>query len=88
MERERFMAFTVRVEQTTMPVMVLDWSPLGRVRVDAVKLVGLMRFRVETVRVEATVSVLKKAAEVCWVEKVKVERKSEPLPVKVETAVT
>lgn len=86
MEREKFISFTFKEEQTTSPFTVLDWSPTERVRVDAVKLAGLMRFRVETVKVEAMVSVLKKAAEVCWVEMANVERKNDPLPVHVDVA--
>lgn len=64
-----FIAFTVNVEQVSSPVAVFAWSPPLRVSVDAVKLVGLMRFKVETVKVEVTTIVLKKAVEVCWVEK-------------------
>ena len=48
---------------------VFAWSPPLNVRVDALKLGGLMRFKVETVKVEVTTIVLKKAVEVCWVEK-------------------
>jgi hypothetical protein len=85
MERERFIAFTVKEEQVSNPVAVFAWSlPL---RVDAVRLVGLIRFNVETVSVEVTISVLKKAFEVCWVEKATVERSSDPLPVHVDVAV-
>ena len=57
--------FTVSEEQTSKPVAVSVWSEPLRVRVDAVTLVGLMRFKVETVNVEVTISVLKKATEVC-----------------------
>ena len=84
MERARFMAFTVSVEHTVRPVIVLDWSPPLRVSVDAVTLVGLMRFKVETVTVELTMSVLKNAAEVCCEANENVETKSEPLPVNVD----
>jgi hypothetical protein len=68
-------------------VAVFAWSEPLRVSVDAVKLVGLMRCKVETVKVEVTISVLKKEAEVCWVEKANDETKSEPLPVNVDIAV-
>ena len=84
MYREMFMAFTVSVEQTSSPDVVLDWSPPLRVRVDAVTLVGLMRFNVDTVTVELTMSVLKNAAEVCCAANENVEMKSEPLPVNVD----
>jgi hypothetical protein len=73
MDRERFIAFTVKEEQTSNPVAVFASSPPLSVRVDNVVLVGLIRFKVDTVRVEVTTSVLKKAADVCWVEKVKDE---------------
>ncbi len=65
MDLERFIAFTVKEEQTSNPVAVFAWSPPLRVRVDVVKLGGLMRFKVETVSVEVTTSVLKKADDVC-----------------------
>jgi len=80
------MAFTVNVEQTSNPVAVLDWSPPLRVRVDAVTLVGLIRFKVDTVIVELTISVLKNVVEVCCVANENVEMKSEPLPVNVDVA--
>ena len=78
------MVFTVRVEHVTKPVVVFVWRAPLRVRVDAVKLVGLIRFRVDTVTVELTIIVLKKEVNVCWVEKLNVEIKSEPPPVKVD----
>lgn len=87
MYREMFMAFTVNVEQTSSPVVVFDWSPPLRVKVDAVTLVGLMRFSVDTVTVELTISVLKKAAEVCCAANENVEMKSEPLPVNVDALI-
>jgi hypothetical protein len=87
MERERFIAFTVKEEQVSNPVAVFAWSLPLRVRVDAVRLVGLIRFNVETVSVEVTISVFKKAVVVCWVEKATVERCSVPLPVHVDVAV-
>ena len=78
------MAFTVNVEQTRRPVAVFEWSPPLRVKVDAVILVGLMRFKVDTVTVELTISVLKNAAEVCCAANENVEIKSEPVPVNVD----
>jgi hypothetical protein len=54
--------------------------------VDAVTLLGLMRFSVDTVMVELTTSVLKNAAEFCCEAKENVEMKSVPLPVNVDAA--
>jgi hypothetical protein len=88
MDRVKFMAFTVNVEQTSSPVAVFVWSLSLRVRVDAVTLVGLMRFNVDTVTVELMITVLKKAAEVCCVANENVEIKREPVPVNVEAALT